>query len=174
MTILYNPYVILVLRVLHVAGGVLWVGAAVFYLFLLIPAVRSSESAGQKFMQNLGPRLGMFMRVVTTVTILSGGLLYARYFAGGIDWMWKTDAGLCFTIGALAALVSYGIGIAVIGPNQEKVQALGEAMASAGEPPRPEQIAQMQSLDARLLQTYRIDFAMLAVSVVAMAAARYL
>ena len=57
-SILFNFYVILALRVAHIAGGVSWVGSAILYLFILIPAVRSSESAGQKFMQNFVRVLG--------------------------------------------------------------------------------------------------------------------
>ena len=103
MSILSNIYFILVLRIAHIAGGVILVGSAILYLFLLIPAARSAESAGQKFMQTLGPRFGKMMGIVTTVTVLSGALLYARYLEAGLAFMWTTHAGLAFTIGALAA-----------------------------------------------------------------------
>ena len=61
MNILLNQYVILVLRIAHVGGGVLWVGGAILYLFLLVPVAKSVEAAGQKFMQNFGPRFGAMM-----------------------------------------------------------------------------------------------------------------
>jgi uncharacterized membrane protein len=174
MNILFNLYVILVLRVLHVAGGVLWVGAATFYLFLLIPAVRSSDSAGQTFMQKLGPRMGPFMGLVTTVTVLSGALLYARFFSGGISFIWKTGAGAAFTVGAVAALASYVIGSTVFGKTQEKIGALGAAMASAGGPPQPEQVTEMNRLQTFLMKAYQFDFVLLVVAMLAMAVARYL
>lgn len=174
MNILFNLYVILVLRVLHVAGGILWVGAATFYLFLLIPAVKSSESAGQKFMQNLGPRMGPFMGLVTTVTVLSGALLYARFFTGGISFIWTTGAGAAFTVGAVAALASYVIGSTVFGKTQEKIGALGAAMAAAGGPPKPEQVTEMNRLQTFLMKAYRFDFVLLVVAMLAMAVARYL
>lgn len=53
------------------------------------------------------------MGVVTTV--LSGALLYARYLAAGISFMWTTHAGLAFTVGTLAALASYVIGVTIYG-----------------------------------------------------------
>jgi uncharacterized membrane protein len=68
MNILNNLYIILVLRALHVSGGVIWVGSAILYLFLLVPAAKSAESAGQKFMQNFGPRFGKMMSIVTPVS----------------------------------------------------------------------------------------------------------
>jgi uncharacterized membrane protein len=174
MSILSNIYFILVLRIAHIAGGVIWVGSAILYLFLLIPVARSAEAAGQKFMQTLGPRFGKMMGIVTTVTVLSGALLYARYLAAGLAFMWTTHAGLAFTVGALAALASYVIGATVFGKTQEKIGALGAAMQSAGGPPRPEQIAEMHRLQAFLMKAYRIDFALLVVAMIAMAVARYL
>ena len=175
MFILSNLYVVLILRIAHIACGVLWVGSAIFYIFLLIPAVRSAEAAGQKLMQNLGPRMGSFMGVITTITIVSGALLYARYVTGGAILIWlKTGAGAAFTVGAVAALVSYVIGTTVFGKTQAKIGALGAAMGSAGGPPKPEQIAEMNRLQGFLMNAYRIDIALLVVALVAMAVARYI
>lgn len=100
MLILNNLYVILILRVLHVAGGIVWVGSAALYLLMLVPVARITQSAGQKFLQTLAPRLGATLGIVATVTVLSGALLYARFFAGGISFIWTTGAGAAFTVGA--------------------------------------------------------------------------
>lgn len=174
MNILFNLYVILVLRIAHVAGGIIWVGSAILYLFLLIPVARSTESTGQKFLQNLGPRFGKMMGIVTTVTVLSGALLYARFFTGGISFIWQTGAGSAFTVGAVAAIASYVMGAAVFGKMQEKIATLGGQMASAGGPPKPEQVAEMNQLQGSLMKAYRFDFVLLVVAMVAMAVARYL
>ena len=174
MNILNNLYVILILRIAHIGGGVIWVGSAILYLFLLVPAAKSAEAAGQKFMQNFGPRFGALMRIVTTTTVLSGVLLYARFFTGSISFIWQTVAGFTFFLGALAAIVSYVIGAAVISPTQEKISALGAEMASAGGPPKPEQVTEMNRLQASVMKVYRFDFVLLVMAVVAMAVGRYL
>jgi len=174
MNILSNLYVILALRLAHVAGGVVWVGSAILFLLVLIPAVRSAESAGQSFMQKFGPGFGKMMAIVTTVTVVSGALLYARFFSGGISFIWKTGAGLGFTVGAVAALASYVMGTRVFGPTQAKISALGTAMASAGGPPKSEQVAEMNRLQAFLMKAYQIDLVLLVLAVAAMAVARYL
>ena len=110
MALLSNLYVVLILRILHIGGGIMWVGSAALYLLLLIPAARTAQSAGQKFLQTLGPTFGAMMGMVTTVTVLSGALLYARFFAGGLSFIWNTGAGFAFTVGAVAALGSYALG----------------------------------------------------------------
>ncbi|HSM70394.1 MAG TPA: hypothetical protein VK851_02535 [Anaerolineales bacterium] len=174
MNILFNQYVILVLRVAHVASGLMWVGSAVLYLFFLVPAAKSAGAAGQTFMQKFGPRVSPMMGVATTLTVISGALLYSRFFVGGFKWIWTTGAGFGFTIGGFAALISYVMGVTIFGPTQGKIGALGTSMAEAGGAPRPEQIAEMERLQAYLMKTYRIDFVLLVIAVVAMAVARYL
>jgi len=171
MNILFNLYVIIVLRIIHIASGIMWVGAAAFYLFLLIPNAKSTKELGQNFMRNLDPRFGMMMRITTTITVVSGGLLYARFFSGGVAWIWTTGPGLGFTIGALASLVSYGMGISIFGPTQEKIIALEKRM---GDSPKPDERNEVHRLKTYLMKNYRIDFVFLVIAVLAMATARYL
>lgn len=174
MNILNNLYVILVLRVLHIGGGIMWVGSAALYLLLLIPAARSAQSAGQKFLQTLGPRFGAMMRIVTTVTVLSGVLLYTRFFGGGISFIWKTGAGAGFTVGAAAALGSYILGAAYFGKMQNKISKLEAEMESAQSAPNSAQVQEMNRLQSSLMKAYQFDFVLLVVAMLAMAAARYL
>lgn len=174
MSILFNLYVILILRIAHVGGGILWVGCAILYLFLLVLTAKSTELAGQKFMQNLGPRFGKMMGIVTTITVLSGALLYARFLPNGISFIWKTGAGAAFTIGAVAAIISFVMGASLFGKIQEKIGALGAAMASEGGPSKPEHVTEMNRLQVSLMRAYRIDFVLLVIAMIAMAVARYL
>ncbi len=174
MAVLSNLYVILILRVLHIAGGIMWVGSATLYLLFIIPAARSAQSAGQKFLQTLGPKFGAMMGLVTTVTIVSGALLYARFFAGGISFIWKTGAGAAFTVGAAAALASYVMGVGVFGPTQGKIEKLGAEMASAQSAPNPAKVQEMNRLQSSLMKAYQFDFVLLVVAMLAMAVARYL
>ncbi|MBV6396048.1 MAG: hypothetical protein HFACDABA_01636 [Anaerolineales bacterium] len=174
MAILSNLYVILILRVLHIGGGIMWVGSATLYLLLLIPVARSLHPAGQKFLQTLGPKFGAMMGLVTTVTVLSGALLYARFFAGGISFIWTTGAGFAFTVGAVAALGSYAMGVAVFGRMQERIAKLGAEIESAQSAPNQAQVQEMNRLQSSLMKAYRFDFVLLIVAMLGMAVARYL
>jgi len=174
MNILLNHYVILVLRIAHIASGVLWVGSGLLVFGLLLPAIKESGSAGQAVMQKFGPRFGPFMGIVTTTTVISGALLYSRFFiATGMRWLFTTGPGLGFTVGALAGIASYILGVRVFGPTQEKIGALGAEMAIA-EKPSAEQVSKMNQLQSFLMKAYKIDVVFLIVAVCAMAVARYL
>ena len=174
MEILFNQYVVIVLRLLHVVGGALWVGGGALSFLLLIPAIKSAESAGQAVMQKLGPRFHAYMGMIATITVFSGALLYSRLFIGtGIKWIWSTGPGLAFTFGALAGIVSFIIGAGVFGPTQKKIATLGAEMASGGRPSM-EQIAQMNNLQVFLMKAQRLDFILLTSALGAMAVARYL
>lgn len=173
MEILSNHWVLISLRLAHIGGGILWAGSAILFLFLLVPTVRAVQDAGQKFMKNFGPRFGKLMAITTTVTVVAGALLYARFFASGVEWIWTTKSGLAFTVGALAGMISYVLGSTYLGKLHARVDALDAAM-SAGGPPKPEQLAQMNQLQSTLMKVYRVDFVLIVIAIVTMAVARYL
>ena len=88
--------------------------------------------------------------------------------------MWKTTGGITLSAGAIASIISYVMGATIFSETQEKIGALGAAMAGASGPPKPEQVTEMNQLQAFLMKAYRIDFVLLVIAVVSMAAARYL
>ena len=75
--------VLIVLRFLHIVGGVLWAGSAIFYVLFVEPGVKALGPAGPKFMQELiqARKYPLFMNVVSILTVLAGGALekIARY-----------------------------------------------------------------------------------------------
>lgn len=173
MNILLNHYVILTLRLTHIISGVLWVGGGTLFIILLVPAVRAAGPASGAVMQSFGPRFGKYMGIITTLTVVSGALLYSRFFIGqGIDWIWSTGSGIGFTIGAIAGFASYFIGSGVLGPTQGKINQLGAEM-STGQP-STEQVTKMQKLQTYIMNAYKLDLVLLGIAVGAMAIARYL
>jgi len=99
---------IIILRLIHIFGGVAWVGAAFLMLGSIIPAVDALGQEGGKFMQSLlGPgRFSQYMGLMGTATAVSGLLLYIRAsnnFSTG--WI-ASGQGIMLTIGALAGLAA--------------------------------------------------------------------
>lgn len=170
-----NIYILNLLRLVHVAAGILWAGAAISYLFFVKPSVTAIGAAGPQFMKNLMERrkYPIFMMVTSLLTVLAGGALY-WVFSGGFRLAYMTTgAGLGFTIGSVAALIAFLFGAFGIGPTSAKMGALGGQIAASGQGPTPEQIAQMKSLEKRLNFAEQVDFIMLVIAMLTMATARY-
>jgi uncharacterized membrane protein len=166
---------VLVLRIVHIVAGTLWVGAAVSYFFFVEPTVKLLGPAGPKFMQGLieKRRYPAFMNTVSMLTIVAGILLYWTA-SGGLQPAWITSGpGLGFTIGAIVAIVVFGIGFFMIRPRAERLGALGKEIGMAGGPPTPDQVAELQKLDAEMRRIERVDVILLTISLIAMATARY-
>ena len=103
----------------------------------------------------------------------SGILLYWRASLGfEIAWM-LAPSGFTFTIGSLAGIITIDIGQLVNAPTAARMSALAQAMQSAGAPPKPAQIAEMQKLQMRLGQAGIAAAILLVISTAAMAIARY-
>ena len=168
---------LLLLRVVHIGTGVFWVGAAfTFFLFVAPSTDVLAPPDRKKFFDEIikRRRFSTTILVVSTFTILAGAILYWRDSAG-LNPVWITSpTGLGFTVGALAAIVSWLLGPLAILPTIKELDRRGGELLSAGRPPTPEEGSRMHALNARLQTVGRVDLAMLSVAVLAMAVARYL
>ncbi|HEY4692117.1 MAG TPA: hypothetical protein VIH16_01655 [Bellilinea sp.] len=163
------------LRILHVFGGVLWVGAAIFYLFYVAPSVKAIGPAGGQFMGHLVEKrkYPVYMGISSVATVVSGAVLFT-YVSGNFNPKWITSGvGMVFTIGSVAAFIAFLMGFGLIKPRAVKVNSLGKRIASAGGPPDPALLAELHAVEAELTNIERIEFVFLAISLVAMAIARY-
>jgi hypothetical protein len=166
---------LVLLRVVHITAGVLWVGSAVFYLIFVDPVVKTLGPAAPRFMQELieKRKYPIFMFVVSSLTILAGAKLYWDD-SGGLKQMWiKSDVGLGYTIGSVAALLAYIVGFFFLRPRAERMGALGKQIGMAGGPPSAAHAAELEKLDREILLVERIDAYLLIISLVVMATARY-
>jgi len=167
---------VIVLRIVHVFGGVFWAGTTFLFTGYVGPAVMASGPEGNKFMQAL---LGQtrFLRVIAAaagLTALSGLLLYWRA-SGGLRPAWiGTGTGLGFTIGGLAGLLAFVVAIAMQNRAGRRLAALGREVQAAGGPPTPEQGAQMQAAGRAIGQGGRWSSILLIIAVLGMATAQYL
>ena len=166
---------VIVLRLLHILGGVFWVGAAWMIAGFLYPTANASAPEGPKFLQRLfQSRLPAVVSAAAGLNILAGLLLYWRDSGGlRLDWI-TTRAGLAFTVGAVAAIVAFVIGIAVTKPAADRMGALGKEIQAAGKPPTPEQAAEMQRLGKRTFDAATWVAMLLAIALITMSVARYL
>ncbi len=168
--------VMVVLRVLHILAGVFWAGAALMTAGFVTPTVQALGPEGGKFMQGLlqRTRFSLVMGLAAIVATLCGLILFWNVSAGlQVSWL-ATGRGVSLIIGSLAGVVALVEGFAITNRGAMRLEALGKAIQAAGGPPSPAQMAEMRELQERLARGGEIGAVLLAVSVVCMAAARYL
>lgn len=165
-----------VLRLLHIVGGILWVGFAVFVAAFLIPTLKALGPAGGPVMREIAGRrkLPLYMMAISWITILSGVVLMWRD-ASPVGTSWFTyGMGLSLTVGAAFAIVASFIGMAVSAPTASRIRTMGARMHADGRTPAPEEIAALQGLQDRLNGASTIVAMLLMVAAIAMAVARYI
>lgn len=166
----------LLLRVIHILCGVYWAGALLFVATFLEPSVRASGPDGAKVMQAIMQRRFLdIMPAVALLTILTGLELYRRV-SGGFDPAWiGTGYGTSITVGAVAALVAFTIGVSVLRPAAKRLGPLAQSAQQLPEgAERESRLAEIQRLRQRSAVAGRLVATLLAVAVVGMGAARYL
>lgn len=167
---------LLVLRVVHVLGGIFWVGSMIFNTFFLMPALAAVGPAAGQVMAGLQQRrLFTAIPVVAVLTILSGLRLMWITSAGFVDGYLASARGATFAISGVLAVIAFFIGILVLRPAALRAGALGAQLASAATPEaRAELGAQLAKLRQRSAQVSTILVWLLLLSAVGMAVGRYL
>ena len=167
--------ILILLRIVHVVGGVFWAGAILFVVHFLEPAVRDAGPDGAKVMQALGKR--RYLEVVPAVaaaTLLSGFALYLRIFGRLHPGPGASGTELALGLGGLASLVAFVIGVTLLRPSALRIGALGAELARA---PNERQTAHQEEigrLRTRMRRSGRWVGALLGLAILSMAVGRYL
>jgi uncharacterized membrane protein len=164
-------WVLLVARMIHILGGIGWVGAVLTSVFFIEPTARALGLPGDRFLAHLITRRRLItaMTVAATSAVAAGAFLY-WYDSDGLqlDWI-TTHTGLAFTAGAAAALFAFLLAGVFLKPGFERLAALVEEARDD----RTLQIA-AERLEARLRPISLTQALLLVLAAVAMATARYL
>jgi hypothetical protein len=113
------------------------------------------------------------MVVSSTLTVLTGALLIWQVASGNWRAYVSTGPGLIFTLGSIVGILVYFVGMFGVNPCAIKLAKLGEEIQAAGGPPTPAQGAQLHKIDREMSFFSRLDFILVALSLVLMASARY-
>lgn len=166
---------IIALRLVHILVGIFWVGSLIFVAAFLLPAVRSAGAAGGVVMGRLmqGLQLHRYMVASTWLTILSGvGLAWLVWGQLGLQWF-NLGSGRVFGAGAILTILAAVVGLSVNAPTARRLAVLSAAIQGAARAPLPEELAQLQALQARLGRAAIIVAALLVLAAACMAIARY-
>ena len=164
-------YLTVVLRLIHVVGGIFWVGAGLLMNFFIGPILRATGDAGKQFASHFMTRT----RVVMVMNISVYGTALAGLWLYGIDSNWfqsawmKSSSGIGFTIGALFGLIGLVTGM-MNGSNNRKMATLGSQIQGK---PTPEQAAQLGALQKQQTWVVPVSSWSLLLAALFMATARY-
>lgn len=166
---------IIVLRLVHVLGGIFWVGTAVFTALFLMPALADAGPAAGAVGAGLQRRrLMVVMPVIALLTILSGARLMWMTSGGLASEYLATGRGLTFAIGAVAALLAFLLGIFVGRPLGMRMAALGGALQAASDDATRGRLAgEMAALQPRSRAVNAANVVLLLTAAIAMAIGRY-
>jgi uncharacterized membrane protein len=170
-----NPAIVHLLRLVHVLGGVLWVGTVVFLAGFLLPSVRAAGPAGGPIMQQLvqARRLPLWLMGAAILTVLSGIALYWRDSAGFTSAWLASDQAQIFGLGGVLALSAVVLGMAVNSPAGKQLGELTARLQAAGRAPAPDEVATLQALQRKLARATTVGAVLLVLATAAMAVARY-
>ncbi len=169
---------VIVFRIIHIVAGAAWVGSLFLFVFFIEPASRAIGPEAAPFMKELiGKR--QLVRVILwlgTVTIVAGAVLYWNLLDGfgSLSNLLGTPLGQGLTLGGLAAIAAFFVGMFGTRPNVARLMAAGHKAAESDGPPPPELLAEIEATQNRLRMYARTGLGLLTFAVIAMAAARYL
>ena len=166
--------ILILLRSVHVVGGVFWAGAILFVVHFLEPAVRDAGPDGAKVMQALRKR--RYLEVVPTVaalTLLSGFALYWRTFGRLHPGPGASGVELALGLGGFASLVAFVIGVTMLRPSALRIGALGAEPAKAPPERRASLEEEVGRLRLRMRKSGRWVAVLLSVAILSMAVGRY-
>jgi len=164
-------YLIWLLRIIHIVGGVFWVGGSLIMTFFVAPTLGATGEAGQKFVGHLmnNQKFSSRMASASGSTILAGVILFGLDARAGSAWL-RSSFATGLSIGAGFAIIGFVFGM-LIGRTTKAMAELGAQMRGK---PSSEQLAKMQTLQKQMTTYSTISTVTLILSVVFMAIARYM
>jgi uncharacterized membrane protein len=167
---------IIVLRLVHVLGGIFWVGSAAFSSFFLLPALAGAGPAAGQILAGLQRRrLFVVLPVAALLTILSGLRLMAITSAGFQTAYFGSASGRTFAASAVAATIAFLIGMFIARPAASRAGALGAQLGAAkDEAARGSLLAELEQARKRSAAANLTAVVLLILAAAGMAVGRYL
>jgi len=167
---------LLILRLVHILGGIFWVGSGIFTTFFLIPALgRTGPAAAGPVMGALQQRrLFTVLPTVAVLTMLSGIRLLQIASAGFSDAYLASLTGRTFLWSGVAAVVAFLLSLLIARPAAVRAGQLGASLAALPESERATGVQELERLRRRSGVASIVAMVLLLGAAAGMAVARYL
>ena len=166
----------LVLRLVHVLGGVFWVGAMMYNAFFLMPTIAQAgpAAAGPIIAGFQQRKLFVWLPIVAILTMLAGVRLMMIQSANFSSAYFGTTMGRTYLAGGAMAIIAFAIGFAVNRPAMTRMSELGAAMANANDSAKAAMQGEMAMLRKRSGVATAVVTWLLIAAAAAMAVGRYM
>lgn len=166
---------VIVLRLIHIMGGIVWVGGMTVMAFFVMPVLTGLGPAAGPVMAGLNQKkFPVIMPIIALLTILSGLRLMMIDSANFQGAYFQSPVGRTFAMAGGLAILAFLFGIIVVRPVMMKSMALGQQMGAADATQKAKLEEEMGSLRKRGATANMIIFVMLLVAALGMATARYM
>lgn len=164
----------LVLRLLHIGGGVFWAGATFVFAGFIEPTADAAGQDGARFLQRLaGGRYPVAMMVAGVTTVLAGIALLGIDSGGFQPAFMGSRLGVTLSIGGACGIVAAVVGIGLAARNAFRLKGVAAAIQAQKGGPTSEQLTQIAAIQGRLRLGGRLTAMLLGITVICMAIARY-
>lgn len=166
---------LLVLRLVHILGGIFWLGSGLFTTFFLIPALgRAGPAAGPVMGALQQRRLFTVLPVVAILTLVSGVRLFQIVSGGFAPAYVSSRMGQTFLWSGVAAIAAFLLSLIVARPAMVRAGELGASMSSVPDEQRAERAVEIERLRRRSGLASLAAMVLLIGAAAGMAVARYL
>lgn len=126
---------VLLLRLIHVLGGIFWLGAGLFSAVFLMPSLAAARvNPGPLFAELERRRYFLLLPTVAVLTMLSGIRLLGITSGGFHIAYFSTAQGLAYAVGGASSLIAFTVSILVSRPSNQRAGELQASLADlAGE-----------------------------------------
>ncbi len=165
----------LLLRVVHIVGGMFWVGSGLFTSLFLVPALATSgATAGQVMAALQQRRLFTVLPLVAVITIATGLRLMMINSAGFSAAYFASATGRAFAAAGAASVVAFLLALLISRPSAMRAGQLAHTISSAPESSRAALVAEQAALQRRSAVAGAAATTLLVLGAAGMSIARYL
>jgi hypothetical protein len=165
---------LILLRLIHILAGVAWVGLAAALAFFIAPAALNAGGSGMHFLRSLfgGTTIARVFPMVSGITMLAGILMYVLSNSGS---HFSQTGNIVLGLGALFGIIAGIHGGAVTGrATKTLAEALMQPALADNQAIPADTLAGLRAQGEKLVYHARVSFALSALALLGMAAARYL
>jgi uncharacterized membrane protein len=165
---------VLVLRVIHILGGIFWVGSGLFTAIFLMPALGASGPAAGQVMAGLQRRrLFTVLPIAALLTVVSGLRLMWITSAGFTPAYFASGPGRTFAWSGAAAIIAFLVSFALARPVAVRAMKLSASLGTAPDSRRGAITTQLEGLRRVATIASMVAVSLGVVAATGMALARY-